>query len=140
MKRRKKNKTVISFVVALILITSIQQGCSYQMSFDKTMMEAASEFNKSCPIMVDGVTRLDNAIALPDNIFQYNYTLINMGKNSVNIDELTSYLEPIIVNNVKTNPGLKSYRENRVTMVYYYKDKNGNYLTEIEVSPDKYGN
>ena len=28
--------------------------------------------------MVDNATRLDNAIALPGNTFQYNYTIVNM--------------------------------------------------------------
>jgi predicted amidophosphoribosyltransferase len=42
-------------------------------SFDKQMMEMASELNKNCPIMVDQETRWDNCIALPDNAFQYNY-------------------------------------------------------------------
>ena len=138
--KQKTIKTIIGFVVGLTVMTLVQQGCSNQISFDKAMMEAASELNTSCPIMVDGETRLDNAMALPDKVFQYNYTLINMEKASVNIDELASYLEPIIVNNVKTNPDLKIYRDNKITMAYYYKDKNGVYLTKIEATPDKYKN
>jgi hypothetical protein len=39
-------------------------------------MAAANELNKSCLMMVDQDTRLDNAVALPENVFQYNYTLI----------------------------------------------------------------
>ena len=53
------------------------------------MMAAASEINKTCPIMVDQYTQLDNALALPDNSFQYNYTLIDIsgkviGKGIIN--------------------------------------------------------
>jgi hypothetical protein len=93
-----------------------------QPSFNKEMMQVASELNKTCPIMVDDQTRLDNAVALPGNSFQYNYTLINLTKSEVNIDTIKKYLEPSIINNVRTNPGLKIYRDNKVTMIYYYKD------------------
>ena len=72
-------------------------------SFDKAMMEAASELNKTCPIMVDQDTRLDNAVALPGNIFQYNYTLVNYEKSELNIDTVKKYIEPGLINSVKTN-------------------------------------
>lgn len=107
-------------------------------SFDKAMMEAASELNKSCPIMVDGNTRLDNAVAMPENVFQYNYTLINLEKSEINITELKEYIEPNVVNNVKTNPDMKDYKENNVTMVYNYKDKNGEFILKINVTPELY--
>ncbi len=104
------------------------------------MMKAASEINESCPIMIDKDTRLDNTIALPDNIFQYNYTLVNLEKQEINVGELKNYIEPNVINNVKTSPDMKDYRENRTTMVYYYKDKNGEFVLKINVSPEKYEN
>lgn len=39
---------------------------------------------------------------------------------------------------VKTNPGLKNFRENKVTMSYYYKDKNGKFLIKLKFNPDSY--
>jgi len=137
-KKKSKMKTVIGFIVGIGTIILVQQFFFKTPSFDKAMMEAASEINKSCPFMVDQYTRLDNVVALPNNTFQYNYSLINMNKEDVDIVGLTNYLEPTIVNNVKTNPDLKAYRDNKTTMAYYYKDKNGNFITKIEVSEDKY--
>lgn len=107
-------------------------------AFDKAMMEAANEINKSCPIMIDNATRLDNAIALPNNVFQYNYTVVTMLKDSVNIDELKNYLEPTIINSVKTNPQMQTMRDNKVTVNYYYKDKVGVHLFTISVKPEQY--
>src|SRR5207342_3201144 len=69
-------------------------------SFDKAMMTAASELNKTCPIMVDKETRLDNAVALPNNILQYNYSLINYDKSQVNEAVLRKAITPGLVNNV----------------------------------------
>ena len=88
--------------------------------------------------MVDKETRLDNAVALPNNIFQYNYTLINMEKATTDINRIETYLTPIVINGVKTNPEMKFNRENKTTMGYYYKDKNGEFLFKILVSPDLY--
>jgi hypothetical protein len=102
------------------------------------MMSAANELNKSCPLMVDQDTRLDNAIALPDNKFQYNYTLVNFEKESLNVDELKGNLVPSIINNVKTNPGMKIFRDNNATIVYSYKDKKSIFLFEIIITPDQY--
>jgi len=84
------------------------QACSNQGMFDKAMAEAASELNEICPMMVDKETRLDNAVVLPGYIFQYNYTLVNLKKSDLDIEGFTNYLRPTIVNNVRTNPDLKS--------------------------------
>jgi hypothetical protein len=137
---KKRNiGTVIGLAIGAIAFVLIQQLFFKAPSFDKVMMKAASELNKTCPIMVDKETRLDNAVSLPGQIFQYNYTLVNMVKDSMNIPDLQNYLEPIITNNVKTNPDLKVYRDHKITMAYYYKDKNGVFVLKIAVTPDKYG-
>lgn len=105
---------------------------------NKEMMQMASEINKNCPIMLDAQTRLDNTIALSGNVFQYNYTLINSEKASLDLEGLIKYLEPNIYNGAKTNPDMKIFRDNKTTLNYYYKDKNGVYLFTISVTPDKY--
>ena len=45
---------------------------------------------------------------------------------------------PGILQNAKTNPGMKLFRDNRVTLNYYYSDKNGEYVTEYIVKPEMY--
>ena len=133
---KKKSKLLV--VLCTMVAAFVIQSCDNQSTFDKALVQSASELNKMCPMMVDAETRLDNAIALPNKVFQYNYTLINVVKDSINIEELTGYLKPNIINNVSTNPDLKEYRDNGVTMVYFYKDKDGVFLTKIEVTPDLY--
>lgn len=137
-----KRKTTLGSVLGIVAFGlsyfAVQQIFFKPATFDKAMMAAAGELNKSCPIMVDQNTRLDNAVALPGNIFQYNYTLVNLSKSEVNIDTVKKYVEPGIINNVKTNPDLKTYRDNKVTMAYNYKDKNGLFVLKISVTPDLY--
>lgn len=136
--RKKITGIIVGVLVFAVSYWGVQQLFFKAIPFDKVMMQVASEINKTCPIMVDEQTRLDNTIALPDNSFQYNYTLVKLTKDEVDIERVKEYIEPGIVNNIKTNPDMKIYRDNKTTMIYYYKDKNGEFVHKFSVSPDMY--
>lgn len=136
--KNNRIKTMIGLVVGFAAMYAVQYFFFKAPSYDKVMMQMASELNKTCPLMVDKETRLDNAVALPGNIFQYNYTLVNADKGSIDTLALKTTLEPNIVNFIKTNPEMKIQRDNKTTMVYYYTDKNRQYLFSVAVSPEKY--
>ncbi len=136
-KKQKTIKTLVGLVIGLGVMLIVQQVI-FKPSIDKVMLDVAVQMNESCPMMVDDETRLDNVVAMPGNIFQYNYTLIHVEKATADIDELTSYLQTSITNDVKTNPDLQIYRDNQTTMTYNYRDKNGKSLAVISVSPDDY--
>ncbi|MFV0269135.1 MAG: hypothetical protein ACK5HT_18570 [Draconibacterium sp.] len=142
MENPKNNKktvgTIVGLAVGLIVYFLVKQFVFAPPSFDKVMMQAVSKINESCPIMVDQDTRLDNAIALPENILQYNYTLVNWVKDSVDLNAFEDYMQPMILKNVKTNPDLKIYRDNKTTMAYNYKDMNGLFITKISITADQY--
>lgn len=137
-KKKLNLKTIVGLAFGLIVAILVQQYFFKPPSFDKQMMQVASELNKTCPIMVDAETQLDNAVALPEKTFQYNYTLINMYKESIDIESLEEYLKPVILNTIKTNPDLKSFRDNNVVMSYNYKDKNSAHVLKLIFTPDQY--
>jgi hypothetical protein len=143
--RPKSLKFWIGFSITMIFMTVFGQLGSEKLKglfnkpiYDKALMEYANEINKNCPFMVDNATRLDNTIALPGNTFQYNYTVLTLVRDSVNVDELKKVIEPNIVNSVKTNPDMKTIRDHKTNINYYYKDRKGVFLFTISVSPDKY--
>lgn len=137
--KRKRITGLIAGAIAFALsYWFVQHYVFAPPSINKVMMQAASELNKTCPVMVDQYTRLDNAVALPDNSVQYNYTLVSTTKSEVNMDTVMKYIKPSIINNVRTNPDLKLYRENNTTMVYSYKDMNGEFVYKLSVTPDMY--
>jgi hypothetical protein len=138
MNKKKVIGIIVGAAAFLIAYFAVQQVFFKPPTFDKQMMQIASELNKSCPIMVDAETQLDNALALPDNTFQYNYTLVNMERVTVDISELENYLQPRILNNIKTNPDLKTFRDNDVIMAYNYKDRNGVHLFKLIFKPENY--
>lgn len=133
-------KAMIGVGVTIIALALMQYFFSQSPSVDEMMVKTASEFNKSCPMMVDQITRMDNAVALPGRIFQYNFTMINMDVASIDKEELKKNLEPVIINTVKTSPELKLFRDKEITIVYYYRDINGNYMFKISVGPKQYNN
>jgi hypothetical protein len=137
-KKRKNIQSILGMITGGLTLVLVQQFFFKAPTYDQVMMKAASEINKSCPMMVDQETRLDNTVALPENIFQYNYTLVNMEKAATDIGEMENNLRPILINGVKTNPDMKINRDNKTTMGYYYKDKNGEFLFKILVTPDLY--
>ncbi len=138
MIKKKNLKINIGLALGLTVAILVQQYFFKPPSFDKQMMQMASELNKTCPVMVDAETRLDNAVALPEKTFQYNYTLVNMVKDSIDIVSIEEYLKPVILNTIKTNPDLKSFRDNNVIMSYNYKDKNSMHILKLTFTPDHY--
>lgn len=136
-KKQKTIKTLVGLIIGLGVMLVVQQVI-FKPSTDQIMLDLAVEMNKACPMMVDDEIRLDNVVAMPGNVFQYNYTLIKIEEVTADIDELTSYLKSSIVNDIKTNPALQIYRDNHTTMTYNYRDKDGKSLTVISVSPDDY--
>lgn len=107
-------------------------------AYDKAMMQIASELNKTCPVMVDAETRLDNTIAIPINTFQYNYTLVNYEKAGLDTLAIKTKMEPQVINFVRTTPQMKYQRDHRTTINYLYRDRKGEYIFSISVTPDKY--
>jgi hypothetical protein len=134
----KSIKTVLFFVISFFVMFYVAQSLFKKPSIDVVMMEVASELNRACPIMVDKDTRFDNAISLPKKVFQYNYTLINLEKTTVDVEEIREFLLPNIINTIKTNPDMKFTRDNDLIVKYYYKDKNGDYLLTVTVNPEDY--
>lgn len=88
--------------------------------------------------MADNDMRLDSSVVLPNKVFQYNYTLMNFHRDSMDIDLLKAGFEQAMLNNATTNADLEVFRENRVTLNYYFKDEAGNFVTKISVTPEMY--
>jgi ribosomal protein L37E len=141
-ERTNGGKKTLGFIVGVIAFGlsffAVQQLFFKAPPLDKAMMQIASEINKTCPIMIDSETRLDNTISLSKNIFQYNYTLVNIDIATTDTVGMRKYLEPTITNYVKTSPQMKFQRDHETTINYYYKDKTGSFLILISVTPKKY--
>lgn len=134
----KKTIVIIVGVLAFLLTSYfLKQTVFAPPSFDKLLKEAAVEINKDCPMMIDSLTRLDNTEA-SEGTFQYNYTLVKAVNGETALDTLWKNLNPSILKTIKTDPEMKVYRENKATLNYIYKDKNGVLLHKYSVTPAMY--
>lgn len=106
-------------------------------SDDAKLKEIAAQINKSCPVVVDSETRLDNTEAFDGAKIQYNYTLLNVtkGDSTVNISDTKKFIEGQSQQNLDTNPQMHAFREMDITMKYHYKDKNGQFLFDFTIKP-----
>lgn len=126
------------FTIGLLILILALHACSGSSSFKKEMLKDAEEINASAPMMIDDITRLDNAEVIKSNIFRYNYTLVNHTKSDPEIKELIERMESRITTLVKDSKKLEPYKKNKITMSYSYQDKNGVFLFRIDITPDKY--
>ncbi len=136
-KKRLDAKTLIGVVVGAVVGLFVTQSL-FKPSIDKQLSEIANEMNKTCPINVDESTTLKNVVALTNKTIQYNYVLVGITKAEVEIDTIKKYVFPGILQNVKTNPELKLFRDNKVSLKYYYVDKNGEFIADYIVKPEMY--
>ena len=133
------NRIIPIFLVFTgVLVILLVKHCFSGSTHEKELLDVAYEINSSCPVMIDEDTRLDSACVFPNKTLQYKYTMVKVLKDSIDIPILHANLESAILNSVKTNPELKFYRDNNVTMIYYYQDKIGRLVTIIKITPDQY--
>lgn len=125
----------LGFMIGRMSVTKTQPK---DINIDKELMKMASEINKNCPFIVDENTRADNVIYLLDNTIQYNYTVIKYFKKEVDVNQLKANLNSHLLNGIKTNPNLKFFRDNKVTMIYAYRDKVGVFLFSLKYKYEDY--
>ncbi len=141
-KKKFKPFVLLGLVFGIMVMFAVAYLVQYRLlvspSFDTVMMKAVSDINATCPIMVDKLTRLDNAIALPDNTIQYNYTVLEMQSSQIDTVAFRKQIFPNILNNVKTNPSFKIFRDNAAVLIYAYRDKDGLFIQQFAITAAMY--
>lgn len=126
-------------ILSIILITVLFTQCdSEKQAIHKTLSEMAINLNESAPVMLDHFTRFDSAAVTTDNLFQYNYTVLN----TQNADSLINVVEGSLKENIKqefnTNPQLFFFKENNVSIEYVYNDENKQVIRRIQIDSSNY--
>ncbi len=137
-KKQQGIRVIVGMITFALAFYGIQQF--FKTDVEAELARVALELNKRTPIQYDQFTRLDSASAKGATNFSYFYTLINVEKKAIHSDTVQAFLKPNLVDNIKYSPELKVYRDNEITMDYYYYDKNGEFITTIAVTPDLYSN
>jgi hypothetical protein len=129
-----------NLLLLFIFLTSINKLLGQSNDKYELLVQVSNEMNKNCPITIDKETRLDKTNAIKGNIFEYVFTLTNSKKAAVNIAEIKKYVEKQSINNAKSNPKMNNFRRDKITLSYYYKDKDGLFLFQFKITPNQYCN
>ena len=119
----------IGVAIAIVVISRV----ALTPSVDDEIVKACKKLNEKTPLMVDEVTRLDSAKALPMEI-QYNYTII--GIEDLEVEDKTEF-EKNTRNHVKSAKELRFFRDNGVDMSYRYKNEAGKEIITFTIEHSK---
>lgn len=138
-EKSKKGKA-IGIIVGMIAFALSYYGVQqlFKKDLESELKSAALELNKQVPMQVDQFSRLDSASTKGQTNIIYHYTLIDLEKSEVNLDTVNKYIRQNLIENIKSSPELKVYRDNNITMDYKYYDKSGVFVTKISVTPELY--
>jgi hypothetical protein len=106
-----------------------------QPSVEQQLRVVVNEINKQGNRMIDEVTRLEGAEALPNRTLLYKYSLITKSSSEIPLDAINRIVRPNLVKTYNTLPNMKLFRDNGVTITYRYMDKAGELIGDISVGP-----
>lgn len=141
MEQKKKTPLWLIAVGVLAAIAGswlVQEFVLKTASLEEQLAFAATSLSEDCPMMVDGDTRMDKVESGPGHRFNYYYTLINYAADEIDVESFLSIMRPQILNQVRLHPDMKFFRDHKITLNYFYKDKNGDELTSLEIRPTDY--
>lgn len=144
-KQSKRKQNIILFIgigVALALSIFFQFYLSEDADEVKTeITELVAKYNKNCPLTIQEGIRLDS-VSLPrlpdESAVQYNLTLMNVEKETAEINVIKAEIKKSLISTAKANPGLQVFRDNDYTLLYSYKDKKKVFLFDVKILPDQY--
>lgn len=144
----KKNKRKQNILLLLVIGTALALAVYFQFFLSENADEVKTEitelvvkYNKNCPLTIQQGIRLDS-VSLPklseERAVQYNLTLMNVEKETAEINVIHTEIEKSLLSTAKANPGLQVFRDNDYTLIYSYYDKKKVFLFDVKILPDQY--
>lgn len=104
---------------------------------EKELRNSFISLNKTFPLIIDNGVRLDSLIILPENVVEYDFTLVEINESVMNTDDFKQDMQDAISVEIEKNLMLKNiqngiievYKNNNFSPLktkYLYRDKNGN--------------
>jgi len=143
MLEKERNKKIlirkgIKIVFVVILVVLAQQFFFKNKTIGDEITPMVENYNKACPMMISEDICMESVNALPENTVQYDFTLVRVQKENIDVNALKKSVEKEILSSSKTNPSLEAFRNNSSTVVYIYRDKNQKSLFKVVLTPEMY--
>ncbi|MBF4493756.1 hypothetical protein IR010_14505 [Flavobacterium sp. MR2016-29] len=141
-KQSKRKQNILLLVVigiAIFLAVFFQFYLSKNSDEVNTeITELVGKYNKNCPLTIQQGIRLDSVNLPSEQVVQYNLTLMNVEKETAEINVIKKEIEKSLISTAKANPGLQVFRDNDYTLVYKYSDRKKASLFEVKILADQY--
>lgn len=129
----------IIFILSIVFLSlSFIQCNSNEKALTKKLEEMAVNLNASAPVMLDQYTRFEEASVIQGNIFRYRYTVLNTSNPDSLVENGLQSLKENIGKEFSSNPDLRIFKENNVTIEYVYNDENGRTIRSLQITPKDY--
>ena len=141
MQQPTKKKRLVVLVISAIVALSLTLVLFYSFKdpvADKEMTELIAKYNENCPLIIQEGIQLESVSLPKEKVVQYNLTLVNVKKETAEIDVIKKNIEESLISTTKENPGLKVFRDQNYTLIYNYKDLKNEYLFEVVITPQQY--
>lgn len=139
--KRKQNILLLFIIVIAVVLVALFQLSLYKSAdtVNTEIVELVGKYNKNCPLIIQEGIRLDSvSLHEKDRVVQYNLTLMNVEKETAEINVIHKEIEKSLISTAKANTGLKVFRDNDFALVYSYNDKNKMFLFKVTIMPDLY--
>lgn len=139
--KRKQNILLLFIIVIAVVLVALFQLYLYKSAdtVNTEIVELVGKYNKNCPLIIQEGIRLDSvSLHEKDRVVQYNLTLMNVEKETAEINVIHKEIEKSLISTAKANTGLKVFRDNDFALVYSYNDKNKVFLFKVTIMPDLY--
>lgn len=143
-KNRTKQNILVIGVIGIAVVLAVYFQFFLSENAEETTIEVkelVAKYNKNCPLKIQDGIRLDS-VSLPnmteEKEVQYNLTLLNVEKETAEIDVIKTEIQKSLISTAKANPGLQVFRDNDYTLIYSYKDKKKAFLFDVKILPDQY--
>lgn len=138
--KRKQNILLIVVIgIAIALAVFFQFYLSENAAQVNTeITELVGKYNKNCPLTIQEGIRLDSVSLPEERVVQYNLTLMNVAKETAEINVIKQEIEKSLLSTAKANPGLQVFRDSDYSLIYNYYDKKKVFLFKVQLLPYQY--
>ncbi len=142
-KRHGKHKILVPGIIGLILSISIPGTViavavptyfsAKSNRIENYLQQAADEWSKQAPVMVDEATRLDGVSVGAGNELDFNYTLVQLSIHDIDVDEFENLMTPHLREVYMNAPQTEWFRDHGIIHNHIYKDKSGVLIVSIPI-------
>ena len=136
----KRKLTPQKIAMIIVVIVSANVGLQFMgknKSTENELKELTIKHNKTLPMMLNPDVRMDSLTSTKNSLL-YHATLLHIEKDSVDLDALKKMMKDNLEKDVSGKDKFVAFRENKVSIVYRYCDKNKKDLFSITIAPDKF--